>query len=264
VTKVVPKRPRRKRTGTTQRFEAPDGSSFFRARIRLGDGSRPWYDVPKGYSEARAKEYAARLQELEDANGELLAAKVGTPAANESASGWFDRWHSWREGIGLRTVSTDRARVRDYVLPLLSSGSMAKVTRDELEDVRDALDAKIHKAAMSWKTAANTWGLVTKAFADAVDAKRRDLRVRRDNPVLGIKPPERGERKAKVYLYPAEAEELLACEEVPLRWRRFFALTIYLYARPGEVRALQWEDVDLERGVVHIHRSVDRETGTDK
>jgi hypothetical protein len=149
---------------------------------------------------------------------------------------WFDRWYSWRESTGLRSVGTDRARVRDYVLPLLSSASMAQVTRDELEDVRDALDAKIQAGAMSWKTAANTWGLVTKAFADAVNAKRRDLRVRRDSPVLGVKPPERGERKAKVYLYPAEALQLLACEDVPLGWRRFFALTIYLYARPGEIR----------------------------
>jgi integrase len=36
-----------------------------------------------------------------------------------------------------------------------------------------------------------------------------------------------------------------------------FALGAYCYARPGELGALRWEDVDLEHGVIHIHRAVD-------
>lgn len=40
-----------------------------------------------------------------------------------------------------------------------------------------------------------------------------------------------------------------------------FAIATYLYARAGEVIALRWEDVDLDRGVVLIHRSFNRETG---
>ena len=40
-----------------------------------------------------------------------------------------------------------------------------------------------------------------------------------------------------------------------------FAVTTYLYARAGEVNALTWDDVDLARGVVHIHASVSRTTG---
>jgi integrase len=42
---------------------------------------------------------------------------------------------------------------------------------------------------------------------------------------------------------------------------RVLGLATYLYARAGEVNALTWGDVDLERGVVHIHKSVDRKTG---
>jgi integrase len=41
-----------------------------------------------------------------------------------------------------------------------------------------------------------------------------------------------------------------------------FAIATYLYARAGEVNALRWEDVDLERAIVHLHQSVDRELGT--
>jgi integrase len=98
-------------------------------------------------------------------------------------------------------------------------------------------------------------------FADACGAKQRDLRVRDDDPAIGVHGPDRGAHKAKVYLWPSEFLALVSCTDVPLEWRRAFAVTTYLYARAGEVNALTWEDVDLERHVAHIHQSVDRNTG---
>src|SRR5579862_9285415 len=53
----------------------------------------------------------------------------------------------------------------------------------------------------------------------------------------------------------------MSAPRVPVKWRRTFAITTYLYARAGEVCALRWEDIDLERGVVHIHHGRDRDTG---
>ncbi len=141
---------------------------------------------------------------------------------------------------------------------------MRAVGREALEGLVEKLDAKVRAGAIAWKTAIHSWGLVTRMFADASGAKRRDLRVREDNPAAGVHGPDRGARRAKVYLYPEEFLQLVACPDVPLRWRRMFALTTYLYARAGEVNALTWADVDLERGVVHIHRSASRRTGESK
>src|ERR1019366_2221598 len=59
----------------------------------------------------------------------------------------------------------------------------------------------------------------------------------------------------------SEFLSLVSCPDVPMKWRRMFAITTYLYARAGEVNALRWEDVDLDRGIVLIHRSFNRETG---
>lgn len=36
-----------------------------------------------------------------------------------------------------------------------------------------------------------------------------------------------------------------------------YALTIYLYLRLSEVRALCWEDLDLVHGMVRVHQSMD-------
>ena len=114
---------------------------------------------------------------------------------------------------------------------------------------------------MSWKTASHTWGLVTKMFSDACGSKRRELRIREDNPVSGVRGPDRGAHKAKAYLYPSEFLKLASSEDVPLEWRHTFTVTTYLYARAGEVNALDWKDVDLEHGVIHIHQAVNRRTG---
>lgn len=54
---------------------------------------------------------------------------------------------------------------------------------------------------------------------------------------MNVEGPDRGARKARAYLYPAEFSALVACEAVPLDWARFFAVATYLYARAGEVKA---------------------------
>ncbi len=89
-------------------------------------------------------------------------------------------------------------------------------------------------------------------------AKRVDLCVRDDNPADGVAGPDEGAKKAKQYLYPSEFLTLVSCDRVPIRWRRLFALAAYTYTRPGELAALEWGDVDLEHGTIHVHKSIDR------
>jgi len=40
--------------------------------------------------------------------------------------------------------------------------------------------------------------------------------------------------------------------------RRLFAASIYTYTRAAELEALEWEDVDLARRILHLHRAIDR------
>jgi integrase len=54
------------------------------------------------------------------------------------------------------------------------------------------------------------------------------------------------------------------CEDVPLAGRRLVAVAVYTFARAAELRALRWEDIDLEHGTIHVHRSHDRHANQDK
>lgn len=204
-------------------------------------------------------ERAQRLAKV--ASDRVRAGELVPVESGENVIEWIVRWFAFREDRGLVTVDDDRSRFENHIRPKLGALPIGAVRRDDIEALVEELDGKVQAGKLSWKTAAHVWGLVTRMFADASGAKRRDLRVRADNPALGVHGPDRGASKAKQYLYPSELLQLVSCEDVPVRWRVMFAITTYLYARAGEVNALTWDDVDLERGVVHIHASMNRRTG---
>ena len=181
--------------------------------------------------------------------------------ARETVAAYVERWLAERDARELSSVRDDRGRLAVHVLPLLGPKPIAAVSRSDIEDLVEALDLKVRDGDIAWLTAGHIWRTVSKLFSDAQSAKVRALRVREDNPCAGVRGPDRGVTKAKAYLYPSEFVTLASCNAVPLAWRRLFALAVYLYVRAGELEELRWEDVDLERGILHIHRAIDRSRG---
>jgi integrase len=140
-----------------------------------------------------------------------------------------------------------------------------EVTRDDVEDIRDALDAAIRAHAdggpadgrLAPKTAQNIWGELTVSLSEMASSKRRDLRAIGQSPALGVQPPERGGEKTKVYPYPSELLTVLSCEAIPVEWRELHAIAAYTYARPGELYVLAWDDVDLDDQKIRITKAWD-------
>jgi site-specific recombinase XerD len=97
---------------------------------------------------------------------------------------------------------------------------------------------------------------------DAFASKLDSLRCRTDNPALGVRGPDRGDEVGEQFLYPSESLKFVTCEDVPLEWRRVVALSIYLYPRDAELRALQCRDLDTEHRSMRITKSLARRTGT--
>jgi integrase len=146
---------------------------------------------------------------------------------------------------------------RPHIAPVLGDKHPKNWTREDCERLVTELDKKI-TAGTSWKTVANVWSLFTKACKVASSAKAgTELRVRSDNPCAGVEGPDRGAKKSKQGLYLSEFEQLIACKDVPLRWRRLYALLAYTYVRPGELRALTWADVNLQVGTIHVTKAWD-------
>src|SRR5262249_26814916 len=117
---------------------------------------------------------------------------------------------------------------------------------------------------LAGKSALTIWSLVRSALAEAVNCRDRSMRVRGDDPSVGIKPPLKTPKRKKTFFYPTEFAQLMACVAVPVEWRQVYAIGAYLYLRPGELRALTWGDVDLEAGLVRITKAFDEEAQRDK
>jgi integrase len=187
----------------------------------------------------------------------------------ETVAAWSERWLADRTARGIASVKDDEGRVNKHILPILGPMPIARVDRAAIESVVESLDRKIVSDDVDhieWKTASNVWMLVSKMFDDAVNAKRRDLRARTDNPAKGVKGPEVGDRKAKQYLYPSEFLRLVSAPDdvVPLRFRDLYAVAVFTYMRAGELEALTLDDVDLEHSVIQITKAIDRKTGLPK
>jgi integrase len=242
----------RKSTGTVRILKNEQGKPQWHAKWTFADGKRSKWEAIDGVrldDEAGAKACAARLA--------VKVRKGSTPGASavETVAEYAARWLDDRE-CRVNSVRDDRGRLRMHVLPTLGPLDAAQFTRDDVERLRDELDKKIVKGELAWKTVASVWTLVTSMCADMVNAKKREFRTRADNPCRDVKPTDRGARKAKQYLYPSEFLQFVACERVPLRWRRAVALAIYTYTRDAELRVLRWPDID--HGIVDITRAFNR------
>jgi integrase len=262
----------------------------YKARISLEDGGRPWLHFKPGpcsdRAEALARELAeergatARAERLTSEDFGIVPRKpkalhVAVPAtgAKETCDDWYGRYIQLCEGLG-QTTTTNRTYVwKRWISPRIGPRAMGSITRDDVENIRDALDEAVRayvqhgkgKGAgrLSHKSAQNVWGCVTAAFAGACKSKRRDLRVLTANPCANVLPPERGSAKTKPYIHPSELGAILACddEKVPRAWKELHAIACFTYMRPGELRVLEWSDVDFDGGVIRIHRAWDYQRG---
>jgi len=192
------------------------------------------------------------------------AGNVVDLSLGETCSAYRIRLEVHRKELGRRGGKMDASTWNKWIAPKLGPLPVASVTRDDVERVRDMLDEQITiytrteaKEGIGSKRARNIWTVVTTTFKAACAAKRRDLRVREDNPCTGVLPPEKGKSRQRTFLYPNEIATLLACPDVDLGVRAMYAVGCYLYLRPGELRALLVSDVDLDAGVVHVTKSYD-------
>ncbi|MFO0675295.1 MAG: site-specific integrase [Polyangiaceae bacterium] len=188
-------------------------------------------------------------------------------ASSETVNEWVERWVESRKAKGLTSTRNDVGRYAKWIAPTIGTMPIVDVTRADVEAIVRKLDEAVRASTRAgdgkfkWKTAVNTWGVLTKMFADACRSKVKELRVREDNPTRDVEGPDRGAERSGPYLFPAEFRMLVESERVPVRWRRLFMLSTYLYVRGGELEALDWSSVNLDQGYVHVHQAIDSDTG---
>lgn len=271
----------RSRTGSVEPFTSADGSTYYRARVRLADGSRERRDVPESHATPagglsardRAAQWAEGAQQAEDTTHKLLKARKARTAAGASGTvdAFADAVFDQRKIEGKSAASRERRLWSARVSPKLGALQVVAVTKEQIEDFREHLDSEVRKRiagskddGISGKYALNIWTLVRTVFREASASRDRAKRVREDDPTTGVLAPLKTRARKKTFLHPAEFRQLLACDYIPIAWRETYAIAAYLYLRPGELRALTWEHVNFAARVVSVVMAYDEEAGATK
>jgi integrase len=147
--------------------------------------------------------------------------------------------------IALGYFTELKAYTYRYFIPYFDRQNIRDIREAHIEDFRDQLPEHL-----SLKTIFNIMGVLRKLFRDAY--RRKDI-------LLLIEFPKIPKGEPVTHWISEEDQELvLAQMEDPIR-RAFYLFLMKQGCRPGEARAMRWENVDLKNGIVTICAGFDRE-----
>jgi integrase len=153
------------------------------------------------------------------------------------------------EGYKPSAVRAYRQALNHRALPHLGSKRLTSITRVMLQDFADHLSAD----GLSPSSVRNT---VLPLRAIFRHAHHRGLVAL--NPTLKLAlPAVRGHRDR--IAAPAELPTLL--DALKPADRAIYATALYAGLRAGELQALQWNNIDLNRNLIHVERNWDRQHG---
>jgi integrase len=174
---------------------------------------------------------------------------------NEAAQDWLT---AAQTGL-VRTRSGDpykpsavrayRRALQHRLLPTLGSKRLTAISPLMLQDIADALSAKGLSASSVRNTILPLRAIYRRAHS------RGEVAL---NPTLKLSLPAVRGRRDRIAA-PAEATALL--DALPPTERAIYATALYAGLRLGELQALTWNQIDLERNLINVEQSWDRQSG---
>jgi integrase len=199
---------------------------------------RIWRTV-RGTRKDAERELARLLREAETG----LGLDPGRATVGEWLQAWLDQK---RPQLASKTFERYEQVVRLHLLPALGRVPLRKLHPQHVR----ALHAQLLEAGLHPRTVLHVHRVLHTAFQDAV---RQELVGR--NVCDAVRPPRVPAREVTV---PSE-EELAKLLRAVRGSRLELPVTLALLCglRRGEVLALRWEDVDFDRGVLMVRRSLE-------
>ena len=147
--------------------------------------------------------------------------------------------------VSASTRESYRTALNKHLFPALGNRMLRAITPLELQELLNTFAGK--SKSMITGIIATLRGVYSSALADRIVAHDPTERLVRPTAApTAIKPALTAEQRAAL---------VAACASEPMG--HYLALLYYLGCRPGEARGLMWQDVDWDRGLVHIARDID-------
>lgn len=167
----------------------------------------------------------------------------------------------WKEKYALKaletkTLSTYLKMLNQRIIPILGHLRLDEIKPLHIASLLSELgkdgnrrDGK--EGGLSSGTLQYAHRVMKNVFSRAVEWK-----VIKSNPVANIKAPKVVHKEN--FVYDEDEIELLfkALENEPYHWRMMITLALTTGLRRGELVGLEWEHVNLEKGIVHVKQSI--------
>lgn len=228
-------------------------SGLYRTKIKIGvDASgKPIYKYLSG----------ATKRELEQERQKAIAYYItGDHRAEDKLFGqcaveWIAKLRQMVER-GERsegTLESYRSALNKDILPVFGNRNMRAITPGDLQDFVDKF-AGMSATKITYITAS-----LDNIFLAACQAG-----IITRNPFEFVKKPAAAEAEERRALTIEERRRVLDVAATH-QYGPYIACMYYLGARPGEIRGLQWGDIDWTKGLIHIQRDIDyKKKGADK
>jgi integrase len=221
------------------------GDARFVVRIYLGtdaNGKRRYHNhTVRGTKKDAEKWLTAALRRLD--LGEAVA------PAEISLDAYLDKWLATAVTPRVRAHTLDdytRLLVR-YIRPKLGKHRLASITPLDLQSLYGAMTSN----GLTARTVRYTHSVLSSAFKQAIR-----WQMLQQNPCANVELPKQ-QRKEMMALSPEQA----ACFLTAIQENRYgllFSLMLATGLRPSEALALQWSDIDWQRGSITIQRKLTR------
>ena len=225
---------------------------FWEARYTVGTDPGTGKQIQRSISGKTQKEVA---QKLKAATAALDAGTFIAP--NKMTLGeWLDIWQrDYLGGVKPFTVASYTATIRNHIKPALGAIRLEALQAHTIQNFYNTLAKGTEsRPALSAKTVQNIHGVLHNALKQAVLNKYIHA-----NPTDACILP----RKEKRQITPLDEDDirkfLKAIQGHPLEV--LFTVTLFTGMREGEVLGLGWEQVDFERGIIHIVRQLQLQRG---
>lgn len=169
---------------------------------------------------------------------------------------WFDTWLdaygcSWKP----RTIADYRAKAERYIFPNLGSVQLTALTPLIIQRFCNRLsDGYPGQRPLSPKSVRNIHGVLHSALKQAVADG-----VLISNPADNTKLPKPKKPQLRPIMDEDVALFMSACETH--KYGRLFMIDLFTGLRQSELLGLQWDDVDLDTGILTVRRQLQKVRG---
>lgn len=215
---------------------------------RLIDAGRP--DRAREFAVLLGKATSKRRLDLVVKGAETVIASGGAIGGGVTVRDFGERWTNGTLAVQFpdhvkkkKTSNDDKKTLELYVYPVVGTMPLRVFQLADAERVMAGVPSRLSSARRRH---------VAQVLAKLLKYAVYPAKVIAVYPLPPGFLPKLTGGKAKQYLYPDEDRKVMGCRRIPLAERILFGVMAREGFRLSEALALEWSDVDLERGVVRL------------